>query len=127
MRRINRVHSRKTQEIFKSLKYYITYKKSFYLKIHFLMLLLHFCCFTFKNAPSCTFLQFKSCEVIVVKKKGLLIISVLRHTEPYLYILRSLCNPCINNCHIQNSDTFRIRGIFKSLWNMEDDQVYSNS
>ena len=29
---------------------------------------LHFCCFTFKNTPSCSFKYFESSDVIVVKK-----------------------------------------------------------
>ena len=44
---------------------------------------LHFCCFTFENTPSCSFKYFESCDVIVLKKKSLLKVSVLRHTEPY--------------------------------------------
>ena len=31
----------------------------------------------------------------------------------------------IEPCHIQNSNTFRTRGIFKSLLNISDDHVYS--
>ena len=32
---------------------------------------LHFCCFTSKSTPSCSFKYFESSDVIVVKKKSL--------------------------------------------------------
>ena len=32
----------------------------------------HFCCFTFKNTPSCSFKYFESSDIIGVKKKNLL-------------------------------------------------------
>ena len=53
------------------IKYYIIQKR-FCLKINFLCVFSqpHFCCFTFKNTPSCFFKYFESSDVIAVKKKS---------------------------------------------------------
>ena len=50
-------------------------------------------------------------------------------TKVYGAIIRHIRNSAqpmhIQPCHIQNPGSFRIRGIFKSLLNMSDDQAYS--
>ena len=62
------------------------YTKTFYLKNPFLYVFskLYFCCFTFKNTPSCSLEleYFKSSDLIIVKKK-----SLLKHSLFYVHLV----------------------------------------
>ena len=54
--------------------------------------------------------------------------GIIEAYESYSDIFKTLCKHGIYEaCHIQNPGTFRTRGIFKSLSNMQNDQVYSES
>ena len=125
------------------IKCYIEQKR-FCLKIHvfYVFSQFYFCCFTFKNAPNCSFKYFESSNVIIVKKfiKCLLAFSSLVVHVSKLMLKKDKMVSCwVPGCtnwadrnsnnnirynnnvitiisqHIQNSGTFNFCNIFETF------------